>query len=142
MFGNIAKNTSLGEVVTISAVAIVIVLMLRLGSDNKRLSEENGRLSAQTSELGNKNDSLATSLQNLTVEVQAMNKLVAAESKRRAAAEMKSQRLQDEVKNALKDNQNAAGTIPFDAVVRLLEAANSARGGKDKQPADISKSPD
>ena len=136
------KNTSLGEVITIGAIVLVIVLVFRLGADNKKLSEENGRLAEQAGELSQKNDDLAVSLQTLSDEVKAMNKIVATESRRRAAAEMKSQKLQEEVKDALKDNRCAREPIPDDAVVGLREAADSARGGKSKKPRSTSKSSD
>ncbi|MFZ4835778.1 DUF2570 domain-containing protein [Rouxiella sp. Mn2063] len=136
------KNTSLGEVITIGAIAIVVILTLRLGADNRKLSEENGRLAEQSAELSHKNDGLAESLSTLSNEVQLMNKLVATESKRRAAAEMKSQKLQEEVKGALKDNQCAREPVPSDAVNGVRKAADSARSHKSKKPSRASKSSD
>ena len=136
------KNASIMEIVTVSAVAIVIAMMLKLNGDNRKLSEENGRLEGQTAELNTKNDGMAKSLQTLTVEIQSMNKLAADETRRRAAAEMKQQKLQEEVKDALKNNKCSFELIPDGAVIGVRRAADSARGGDSKtgtntsQPAD------
>lgn len=136
------KNTSPMEIITIVAVAIVIAMMFKLSGDNKKLSEENGRLEEQTAELNSKNDGMAKSLTKLTGEIQSMNKLAADEARRRAAAEMKSQRLNEEVKDALKGNRCAVELIPERAVIGVREAAASARGAgsttgaNTAQPAD------
>lgn len=136
------KKLPLGEIITIAAIAVVILLTMRLASDNKSLSLDNGRLSEQIKDIGSKNDALASTIQDLTDQVTAMNKIVATESKRRAAAEMKSQRLQEEVKDALKGNQCAIEYIPADAVVGVRKAADSARGGKGKESTNTSKPAD
>lgn len=136
------KKLPLGEIITIAAIAIVIILTVRLASDNRKLSEDNGRLSEQMKEIVSKNDSLSSSLNSLIGEVSAMNKIVETESKRRAAAEMKSQRLQEEVKSALKDNKCSIELIPSDAVIGVRKAADSARGGKGSGAADTSKPAD
>lgn len=136
------KNTSIGEIVTIGAISVVVILMLRLGADNRKLSEENGRLAEQSAELSTKNDGLAESLSTLSNEVMAMNKLVATESRRRAAAEMKSQKLQEEVKDALKDNQCAREPVPAGAVNGVRKAADSARSHKGKKSSHTRESSD
>lgn len=136
------KNTSPMEVVTIVAVAIVIAMMFKLSGDNKKLSEENGRLEQQTAELNSKNDGMAKSLTKLAGEIQSMNKLAADESRRRAAAEMKSQRLNEEVKDALKGNRCAVELIPERAVIGVREAAKSARSGGSQTGADTSQPAD
>lgn len=136
------KKLPLGEIITIAAIAVVIILAIKLASDNRKLSEDNGRLSEQIKEIGSKNDTLSNSLDSLIGEVSAMNKIVATESKRRAAAEMKSQRLQEEVKNALKDNKCSIELIPSDAVIGVRKAADSARGSKGSDGADTSKPAD
>ena len=70
---------------------------MRLASDYRKLSEDYGWLLEQIVEIGSKNDALSNSLDSLISEVSAMKKIVKTESKRRAAAEMKSLRLQEEV---------------------------------------------
>lgn len=134
------KKFPLGEVVTIAAIAIVILLAMRLASDNKQLSSDNGKLSEQIKDVGSKNEALSSSLDSLIEQVAEMNKIVATEAKRRAAAEMKSQRLQEEVKSALKDNKCTIELIPDGAVIGLRKAADSARTDKSKKPSDTSKS--
>lgn len=74
-------------------------------------------------EIGSKNYALSNSLDSLISELSAMNKIVETESKRRAAAEMKSQRLQEEVKSALKDNKCAVEPIPGNAVIGGLQSS-------------------
>ncbi|MGG5835491.1 DUF2570 domain-containing protein [Huaxiibacter chinensis] len=134
------KKFPLGEVITIAAIAICILLVMRLASDNKQLSSDNGKLSEQIKDVGSKNDALSSSLDSLVGQVAEMNKIVATEAKRRAAAEMKSQRLQEEVKSALKDNKCTIELIPDGAVIGLRKAADSARADKGKKPSDTSKS--
>lgn len=133
------KKPPLGEVITISAIVVVILLTLRMASDNRKLSEDNGKLSQQITDLDSKNDSLSKSVSSLITQVSAMNKIVEKESKRRAAAEMKSQRLQEEVKSALKDNKCSIELIPGDAVVGVRKAADSARGRKSSDAANSGK---
>lgn len=136
------KKFPLGEVITIAAIVIVILLTMKLASDNKQLSQDNGRLSEQIKDVGSKNDALASSLDNLVNQVAEMNKIVATESKRRAAAEMKSQRLQEEVKRALQDNKCTIELIPSGAVIGVRKAANSARANKGSATSNSSKSSD
>ncbi|MDM3332442.1 DUF2570 domain-containing protein [Citrobacter sp. Cb127] len=136
------KKFPLGEVITIAAIVIVILLTMKLVSDNRQLGQDNGRLSEQIRDVSSKNDALASSLDSLVSQVAEMNKIVAAEAKRRAAAEMKSQRLQEEVKSALKDNKCAIELIPADGVIWVRKAADSARGHKGSKPSDTGKSSD
>lgn len=95
------KKWPIGEIITIAAIVIVILLTLRLASDNKKLSEDNGRLSEQIKDIGQKNEGLANSIDGLVEQIGVMNKIVATEARRRAAAEMKAQKLQEEVKDAI-----------------------------------------
>lgn len=90
------KKWPIGEIITIAAIVIVILLTLRLASDNKKLSEDNGRLSEQIKDIGQKNEGLANSIDGLVEQIGVMNKIVATEARRRAAAEMKAQKLQEE----------------------------------------------
>lgn len=136
------KKLPLGEVITIAAIVIVILLTMKLVSDNKQLGQDNGRLSEQIRDVSSKNDALASSLDSLVAQVAEMNKIVATESKRRAAAEMKSQRLQEEVKSALKDNKCTIELIPDGGVIGLRKAADSARGHKGTNSVDTGKSAD
>ena len=109
---------------------IILGFIAKMGVDNSQLRNRNEQLQKDSRQLSVKNDDLANTLQNLTDAVTAMNKLVGTEAKRRAAAEMKSQRLQEEVKSALKDNKCSIELIPADAVIGVRKAAASARSGK------------
>lgn len=121
---------------------IILSFIAKLGMDNNQLRHLNEALLTETKDLSQKNSDLAKTLHNLTEEVGKINALAQQESKRRAAAEMKSQRLQEEVKSALKDNKCSIELIPGDAVIGVRKAADSARGGKGSGGADTSKPAD
>lgn len=121
---------------------IILSFIAKLGMDNNQLRHLNEALLTETKDLSQKNSDLAKTLHNLTEEVGKINALAQQESKRRAAAEMKSQRLQEEVKSALKDNKCSIELIPSDAVIGVRKAADSARGGKGSGGADTSKPAD
>lgn len=121
---------------------IILSFIAKLGMDNNQLRHLNEALLTETKDLSQKNSDLAKTLHNLTEEVGKINALAQQESKRRAAAEMKSQRLQEEVKSALKDNKCSIELIPSDAVIGVRKAADSARGGKGSGAADTSKPAD
>lgn len=134
--------SALKVIIPFAFFVIIIECLAKLGYDNRQLKTDNQYLQKEARELINKNNGLADTLQNLTEAVASMNNLVDKEAKRRAAAEMKSQRLNEEVKNALKGHACTNDLIPADAVIRLLDAADSSRSGKGKKPAASSKSSD
>lgn len=121
--------TVIKTLIPVMFALIIIGFIVKLGVDNRQLKTDNYALQKESRELNSKNNDLANTLQNLTDAVMKMNDIVATESKRRAAAEMKSQRLQEEVKGALKDNQCSTVRLPDSVVSALLEQAKSA-GGK------------
>ncbi len=133
---------ALKTIIPFAFFVIIIGFIAKLGYDNRQLKTDNYALQKESRELTTKNAGLANTLQDLTEAVTSMNNLVDKEAKRRAAAEMKSQRLNEEVKNALKGNACTIELIPVDAVIGLLNAADSARSGKGKKPAGSSKSSD
>lgn len=120
--------TTIKNLIPFIFALIIIGFIVKLGADNRQLRISNASLTAESKQLNVKNNDLATTLQNLTDAVTDMNKLVDKEAKRRAAAEMKSQRLQEEVKAALKDNQCATVLLPDSVVQSLLEQEKSMRG--------------
>lgn len=124
------KAPSASEMVIIAGVVAVIFLGVRASSNFQSLLKDNATLTEQTSQLSSKNDMLAKSVDSLSQQLHAMNDIVADETRRRAAAEMKSQRLQEEIKDALKGSVCAGEYIPPVAVIRLREAADSVRAGK------------
>lgn len=122
--------------------AIIIGFIVKLGTDNRQLKISNAALIAEAKQLHSKNDDLANTLQNLADRVGDMNKLVDKEARRRSAAEMKSQRLQEEVKDALKNNKCSIELIPDSVVDQLRRQADSVRNGKSANDTDSGKSSD
>lgn len=118
---------------------IIIGFIVKLGADNRQLRISNASLISESKQLNIKNADLATTLQNLADAVTDMNKQVDKEAKRRAAAEMKSQRLQEEVKDALKNNKCSIELIPDSVVDQLRRQADSIRSGKDTDSTDSGK---
>lgn len=119
---------------------IIIGFIVKLGADNRQLRISNAALVESSKQLNVKNNDLASTLQNLTDAVTDMNKIVDKEAKRRAAAEMKSQRLQEEVKDALKNNKCSIELIPDSVVDQLRRQVDSIRSGKDADSSDSGKS--
>lgn len=119
--------------------AIIIGFIVKLGTDNRQLRISNAALVTETKQLNSKNNDLANTLQSLADRVGDMNKLVDKEARRRSAAEMKSQRLQEEVKDALKNNKCSIELIPDSVVDQLRRQADSVRNGKDSVDTDSGK---
>lgn len=120
-------------------VVIIIGFIAKLGYDNQLLNQRNERLRSQNSELMSKNSDLAATIKSLADRVGEQNKIVADETRRRAAAELKQQGLQNEVKQALRESKPSVVLVPDDVVDRLREQADSVRNGKAALPADTSK---
>jgi len=118
---------------------IIIGFIAKLGYDNQNLTQRNEKLRTLTSELLSKNNDLAATIKNLADRIGEQNRIVATETKRRAAAEMKQQGLQDEVKDALRESKPSVVLVPDDVVERLREQADSVRNGADASPANTSK---
>lgn len=118
---------------------IIIGFIAKLGYDNQNLTQRNEKLRTLTSELLSKNNDLAATIKNLADRIGEQNRIVATETKRRAAAEMKQQGLQNEVKDALRDNTCSVVVVPDDVTGKLREQADSVRNGADASPANTSK---
>ncbi len=131
--------TTIKNLIPFVFALIIIGFIAKLGADNRQLRIENSSLVKDNRELNGKNADLANTLQNLADKVGEMNQLVDAESRRRAAAEMKSQRLQEEVKSALKDNKCSVELIPDSVIDQLRRQADSIRGGEGTYATDTSK---
>lgn len=119
-------------------VVIIVGFIAKLGYDNQNLTNRNEKLRSLTNELLSKNNDLAATIKNLAERVGEQNQIVAAETKRRAAAELKQQGLQDEVKDALRESKPSVVLVPDDVVDRLRQQADSVRNGKDASSADTS----
>jgi len=120
-------------------VVIIIGFIAKLGYDNQILTQRNERLRLQNTELMTKNTDLAGTIKTLAAHVGEQNEIVRAETKRRAAAEMKQQGLQDEVKQVLRDSTCSVVLVPDDVTDKLLEQADSVRSGKGTTAADTGK---
>ncbi|CCK03373.1 DUF2570 domain-containing protein [Cronobacter sakazakii] len=131
--------TTIKNLIPFVFALIIIGFIAKLGADNRQLRIENSSLVKDNRELNGKNADLANTLQNLADKVGEMNQLVDAESRRRAAAEMKSQRLQEEVKSALKDNKCSVELIPDSVIDQLRRQADSIRGGEGTDTTDTGK---
>ena len=116
--------------------AIILFFLFTLNAENKRLTTDNGELRQDIKRVNGKNDDLANTLNNLSEKVGEMATIVKDESTRRAKAELKSQQLQEEVKDALKENKCAAEPVPDSVVKQLREQANGVRGGESAGSAD------
>ena len=108
---------------------IILGFIGKLGYDNTVLTGRNERLRDANVTLSNQNNDLAATLNNLADKVGEQNEIVKTEALRRAAAEMKQQRLQDEVKEALRSNTCSVVTVPDSAADKLREYADSLRAG-------------
>lgn len=131
--------TIIKNLIPLVFAAIIIGFIVKLGVDNRQLRISNASLSEEAKQLNSKNNDLANTLQNLADRVGDMNKLVDKEARRRSAAEMKSQRLQEEVKDALKNNKCSIELIPDSVVDQLRRQADSVRVGKFTEDTDTSK---
>ncbi|EME1742077.1 DUF2570 domain-containing protein [Cronobacter sakazakii] len=131
--------TTIKNLIPFVFALIIIGFIAKLGADNRQLRIENSSLVKDNRELNGKNADLANTLQNLADKVGEMNQLVDAESRRRAASEMKSQRLQEEVKSALKDNKCSVELIPDSVIDQLRRQADSIRGGEGTDTTDTGK---
>jgi len=120
-------------------VVIIIGFIAKLGYDNQILTQRNERLRLQNTELMTKNTDLAGTIKTLAAHVGEQNEIVRAETKRRAAAEMKQQGLQDEVKQVLRDSTCSVVLVPDDVTDKLRDQADSVRSGKGAASADTGK---
>ncbi len=109
---------------------IIFGFIGKLGYDNTVLTARNERLRDANTELSSKNNDLAATLNNLADRVGEQNEIVKTEARRRAAAEMKQQRLQDEVKEALRSNTCSIVAVPDAATDKLRKQTDAVRNSK------------
>ena len=131
--------TAIKSAIPLVFAFLIIGFIAKLGYDNIQLESDNNSLRADVRQLNKKNDGLAESVKALADQAVAQNEIVKTESKRRAAAEMKQQRLQDEVKQALRESQPSVVALPDSVIDRLREKSDSVRSGKSETAPDTSK---
>lgn len=126
---------------------IIIAFIAKLGYDNVQLESDKALLASERTalqgeiqQLNKKNDGLAESIKILADQANAQNEIVKTESTRRAAAEMKQQRLQGEIAEMLRKDKCAIIAFPDGIVDRLREQADAVRSGKGKSSSDTGKS--
>ena len=132
--------TLIKNLIPIIFAAIIVTFLWSLNSENKKLTSDNNELRAEYRRVNSKNDDLANTLGNLTEKIGQANAIASTEARRRAAAEMKNNKLQEEVKDALKNNKCSVELVPDSVIGRLLEQANRIRSGKDADYSDSGKS--
>lgn len=132
------SNNTLKVLIPVIFTVIIVGFIAKLGYDNVQLSSANESLKADVRQLNKKNDGLADAINTLSQQAAAQNEIVKAESTRRAAAEMKQQRLQDEVKQALRDSKPSVVALPDSVIDRLREKSDSVRSGKSETATDTS----
>ncbi|MCL9644973.1 DUF2570 domain-containing protein [Rahnella victoriana] len=120
--------TLIKNLIPIIFAAIIVTFLWSLNSENKKLTSDNNELRAEYRRVNSKNDDLANTLGNLTEKIGQANAIASTEARRRAAAEMKNNKLQEEVKEALKSNKCALGVIPESVVESLIRQADQIRG--------------
>ena len=131
--------TAIKSAIPLVFAFLIIGFIAKLGSDNIQLESDNNSLRADVRQLNKKNDGLAESIKTLADQAVAQNEIVKTKSKRRAAAEMKQQRLQDEVKQALRESQPSVVALPDSVIDRLREKSDSVRSGKGETTPDAGK---
>lgn len=126
----------------IFVIGLICVALWGLNARNSQLSATNDRLEkltntkdGQINDLRSKNDGLAASVNDLVSAVKQQNEVMGQVAKQRAATAEQNRKLQDEIKQYLAADKNAAAPVPVDAANRLRSAAKAAGGVPDNQPA-------
>lgn len=126
----------------IFVIGLICVALWGLNARNSQLSATNDRLEKlanskddQINDLRSKNDGLAASVNDLVNAVKQQNEVMGQVAKQRAATAEQNRKLQDEIKQYLAADKNAAAPVPADALNRLRSAAEAAGGVPDHQPA-------
>lgn len=128
---------------------IICFFLFSLYKTNQQLKRENQALVAEDrakadriENLRSKNDYFAETFAKFTQALEQTNQIAREEANRRDAAEKTNQRLQDEIKQALKDNRCSIIPVPDSVVDGLRGQAsrvrdgNSATGTNPGKPAD------
>lgn len=132
--------TTIKSAIPLVFAFLIIGFIAKLGYDNIQLESDNNSLRDDVRQLNKKNDGLAESVKTLADQADSQNEIVKAESKRRAAAEMKQQRLQGEIAEMLRGEKCAIVAIPDGVVDRLRGQTYSIRGNKGKASANPERS--
>ncbi|WNP36234.1 DUF2570 domain-containing protein [Enterobacter kobei] len=97
---------------------------------NAGLEKEDKAKADRIENLRSKNDDFAKTFDNFTKALERTNQIAEDERMRRNLAEQKNQRLQDEIKQALKNNQCSIIPVPDSVVDGLRQQADRVRNGE------------
>ncbi|WP_312412286.1 DUF2570 domain-containing protein [Pseudescherichia sp.] len=97
---------------------------------NEGLVKEDKAKADRIENLRSKNDDFANTFANFTKALERTNQIAEDERLRRNLAEQKNQRLQDEIKQALKNNQCSIIPVPDSVVDGLRQQADRVRNGE------------
>lgn len=109
----------------------------QLEATNQRLEQLANSKDEQINDLRSKNDDLAASVNDLVKAVNQQNAVMTQVTEQRAVTAEQNRKLQNEIKQYLAADKNAAAPVPADAVKRLRDAAKSASGVPDNKAAPV-----
>ncbi|ALV91539.1 MULTISPECIES: hypothetical protein [Pantoea] len=128
-------------------IGLICVCLWGLNARNSQLTATNDRLEKlsnskddQINDLRSKNDDLASSVNDLVTAVKKQNEVMGQVADQRAVTAEQNRKLQNEIKQYLAADKNAAAPVPADAVKRLRDAAKSASGVQDDKAAPVKSS--
>lgn len=123
-------------------IGLICVCLWGLNARNSQLTATNERLEKlanskddQINDLRSKNDGLASSVNDLVTAVNKQNVVMSQVVEQRAETAQQNRKLQSEIKRYLAADKCAVAPVPADAADRLRDAAKTAGGVPDNQPA-------
>lgn len=123
-------------------IGLVCIALWGLNARNGQLMATNDRLEKlanskdeQINDLRSKNDGLASSVDALVTAVNQQNAVMSQVTEQRAITAQQNRKLQNEIKRYLAADKCAVAPVDSNAVDRLRDAAKSAGGVPDNQPA-------
>lgn len=128
-------------------IGLICVCLWGLNARNSQLTATNERLEKlsnskddQINDLRSKNDGLASSVNDLVTAVNKQNFVMSQVVEQRAETAQQNRKLQSEIKRYLAADKCAVAPVPAGAADRLRDAAKTAGGVPDNQPAKPSAS--
>ena len=123
-------------------IGLICVCLWGLNARNSQLTATNERLEKlsnskddQINDLRSKNDGLASSVNDLVTAVNKQNAVMSQVVEQRAETAQQNRKLQSEIKRYLAADKCAVAPVPAGAADRLRDAAKTAGGVQDNQPA-------
>ena len=123
-------------------IGLICVCLWGLNARNSQLTATNERLEKlsnskddQINDLRSKNDDLASSVNDLVTAVNKQNVVMSQVVEQRAETAQQNRKLQSEIKRYLAADKCAVAPVPAGAADRLRDAAKTAGGVPDNQPA-------